>query len=334
MTDSGSTTVDWLKVIVPAATAVIALGIGLWQYRATRWRQRLIDIQEGDKSAAGFVAVQLWAGRPKWLFWRRWPFTFSRHRKRRREELLQALCLATVFEKSGRLNSLIRAALQSQDRRYDPELREIMDRMTVAVTRNWNFTELETARRRLILLRMALGLDGETRVRLDRYALRAESAGEGKARRGALRLHRRKGPEPWSSVWPLRATDEQASDEQASGDHKRFGDSGDPRDVIDLRRLVERLGSIVVVSRTGPPAVVVAGRFDYSESAFGGETVSTADFLVSEVLGALRTEQADRCVAAMPGFEAVASFPDEEHRIQLSESDSRGIQGAPRRRQA
>lgn len=89
-------TIELLKIIVPAVIAIAGFTIGLWQYRAARRRQLLIDVQEGDKSTVAFVAMQVWNGEfpkrklqwkfPKWIETRR-----QQRVQKRRKELFQAL---------------------------------------------------------------------------------------------------------------------------------------------------------------------------------------------------------------------------------------------------
>ena len=173
-------TVEWLKVIVPAAIAIGGFAIGLWQYREGRWRRLLIDVQEGDKSTVAFVAMQVWNGEfPKRTFpWKwKWPKWVDRRRSKRRQELFQALCLAAVFQKSGRSMSLVHGALASvaQDPHFRREVKQIVDLTTVAITRSWSYTDLQSGRRRLNSLRAALQLDGGLRLRLDAYEFFASS---------------------------------------------------------------------------------------------------------------------------------------------------------------
>lgn len=181
-------TVEYLKVIVPAVIAVVGFGIGLWQYRAARRRQLLIDVQEGDKSTVGFVAMQVWNGdhttrKFRWNLPKPIEVRREKRNTRRRQELFQALCLAAVFGKSGRSMSLIHGALASVAREpkspFRDELRTIVDRATVAITRGAGYTDLQSGRRRLNSLRAALELDCDRRLRLDTYELLASEASRG-----------------------------------------------------------------------------------------------------------------------------------------------------------
>ena len=89
-----NTTVDWLKLIVPAVIAIGGFGIGLWQHREGRWRQLLIDVQEGEKSTVAFVAMQVWNPdflKPRFPWKWKSPKRVGRRRTKRREELFTAL---------------------------------------------------------------------------------------------------------------------------------------------------------------------------------------------------------------------------------------------------
>jgi hypothetical protein len=143
--------------VASAAIAILALGFGLIQYSERRRQQPLADLQ-GDKEAVAAAAA-----------------TLVRHgqlprRKRNRYELLEALCLATVFEGSGRSRSLLYAALAKamtleEDR---TQIIRSVEGISAVVSRNSPYTDLARARRRLFALRAALGLDGDLRMRVER----------------------------------------------------------------------------------------------------------------------------------------------------------------------
>jgi hypothetical protein len=158
---------EWL---VSSLLVFTGLGIGFWQYIEARRKQLLVDLQ-GDKNAVAAVAMRVWSGR-----FPRWPVP---HSTRHRRELFEALCLAAVFQRSGRSRSLIYGALADAGRtdryrqadRYREEIRETVDRITKIVSRSSAYTDLTGARRRLTALRAALRLDPDVRVRLDRFEL-------------------------------------------------------------------------------------------------------------------------------------------------------------------
>src|SRR3954454_11205086 len=90
---------EWL---VTALIVLISIGVGLWQYDQGRRRQLLVDLQ-GDKNQVGAVAMRVWSDR--------FPHSSGRWSTQRRCELFEALCLAAVFQRSGRTRSLIYGAL-------------------------------------------------------------------------------------------------------------------------------------------------------------------------------------------------------------------------------
>jgi hypothetical protein len=105
--------IEWVSPLL----VVAGLGLGLWQYVRAQRKQLLVDLQ-GDKAAVAAVALRVWSGRFPHARW-------SRHRR----ELFEALCLAAVFESSGRSRSLIYGALThaGQRARYRAEIRDIVD---------------------------------------------------------------------------------------------------------------------------------------------------------------------------------------------------------------
>ena len=150
---------------------VAGIATGLWQYLETRRKQLLVDLQ-GDKNAVAAVAMRVRSGR------------FHRWRTQNRRELFEALCLAAVFQRSGRSRSLVYGALANTGReeeyrqasRYRREIRETVDRITVIVSQSSAYTDLARARRMLIDLRAALQLDSDVRLRLDTFGLNAHTA--------------------------------------------------------------------------------------------------------------------------------------------------------------
>ncbi|HEX7214061.1 MAG TPA: phosphoribosyltransferase [Methylomirabilota bacterium] len=162
---------EWL---VTTFIAGAGFAVGLWRYDETRWRQLLVDLQ-GDKNAAAAVAVRVRAGRfPQW-------------RSKRRRELFDALCVAAVFQRSGRSRALIYGALENAGRRgqfenadtYRSEIRETVDRITMIVGQGSAYTDLTRGRRLLLDLRAALHLDPDVRLRVDRFELNARAADGG-----------------------------------------------------------------------------------------------------------------------------------------------------------
>jgi hypothetical protein len=146
-------TTDDIKIALAVLAGVIGLIsilFNVYQYVAARRRESLSQIIQGEKETAAASAVRIRGMR----------------RSPRRGEL-QALCLASVFERSGRTRSLIHGALREQQVKQSDEIRKIVDQITDVIARNASYTDLTLARRRLISLRSALSLDGDTRTRID-----------------------------------------------------------------------------------------------------------------------------------------------------------------------
>lgn len=144
---------DAIKIVAGLLVGLVgltSLGINLYQYGVKRRRDSLAEIIQGEKETAAAAAVRI----------------RDKNKQASRQEL-QALCLASVFERSGRTRTLIYAALLAQRARDPGKIREIVDQITVGIARNAAFTDLALARRRLISLRAVLALDGDSRTRID-----------------------------------------------------------------------------------------------------------------------------------------------------------------------
>jgi hypothetical protein len=144
---------DTIKIVAGVLAGVVglvSLGLNRYQYVAARRRESLAEIIQGEKETAAAAAIRIG----------------SQTRAPHLEEL-QALCLAAVFERSGRTRSLIHGALKGQPKEHHNQIRQIVDQITVVIARNASYTDLKRARRRLISLRSVLSLDGDTRTRID-----------------------------------------------------------------------------------------------------------------------------------------------------------------------
>lgn len=156
---------DWVKVVAGLIVGVIgllSLGFNVYQYFAARRRESLDAIIRGDKETAAAAAARI----------------LNMERRARRGEL-EALCLAAVFERSGRTRSLIHEALKSQQGLDRTTIAHIVDQITVVVARNASYTDLGLARRRLVALRAALSLDGDSRTRVDSMEIFTDAATRG-----------------------------------------------------------------------------------------------------------------------------------------------------------
>jgi hypothetical protein len=139
-----------------AVIAVLALGFGFIQYRERRRQQLLIDLQ-GGKEAVAAVATRVRHGELPW-------------RQQHRRELLEAMCLTAVFERSGRSRSLIYAALVKAMIREESrkEIISSVEDISAIITRNSPYTDLARARRLLFALRAALSMNDDLRIRVER----------------------------------------------------------------------------------------------------------------------------------------------------------------------
>lgn len=160
-----------IEIVIGAAGAVVGtlvFAFGVFQYLERRKQQLLIDLQ-GGKEAVAAAAKRIRDGEL--------PHRIPRISRKRRRSLLEALCLAAVFEGSGRSRALIYAALGRTVEldRYTSEINEIVGDLSAVIVRNSPYTDLSRATRRIYALRAALNLDGDVRVRVTyEQALRAQ----------------------------------------------------------------------------------------------------------------------------------------------------------------
>lgn len=130
---------------VAAIVAVVSLLISLYQYWNLRHESRIKALQ-GDKESVGYEAYRLSQGQlPR--------------SKKRRNELINSLCLAAVFEASGRSRTMVYRALS----RILDEYPEEVIATILEIEKNFNdyehLTDLSRGRERLTSLRNALRLD-------------------------------------------------------------------------------------------------------------------------------------------------------------------------------
>ena len=168
--------------VLAGVAALLSFAFGIYQYRAKRRQESLAEIIY-KKATAAAAAVRI-RNLKKYSYPNLKKFRFRGLKKihirslkkvnirfikrRRRRQELQALCLATVFERSGRTRSLIHDALKAQQVNHPDEIRNIIDQITVVIGRNASYTDLTRAGGAfLISLRSALSLDGDTRTRID-----------------------------------------------------------------------------------------------------------------------------------------------------------------------
>lgn len=151
---------EFIGPILAGFAALVGLGFGVYESARRYWQQQVTDLQ-GNKEAVAATAARVRRRKiPK----------FSRSR---RQDIFEGLCLAAIFERSGRTRSQIYAALNSASRtpRYCLEVRTAVQEITVAVARNQPYTDLSKALKRLDTLKAALSIDQDVRIILTRREL-------------------------------------------------------------------------------------------------------------------------------------------------------------------
>lgn len=128
--------------VVAAGIAFASLVLTLLNRRAVR-HAGTIQALQGEKQAVAYVAFQVSKGqipRAKW----------------RREEVLQSLCLAAVYEKSGRSRVMIYSALQQAKGKYSQEVHDAVRSIDKRFEEFRGITDLSKADKRLAELKSAL----------------------------------------------------------------------------------------------------------------------------------------------------------------------------------
>ena len=129
---------------VAASIAFASFVLTLLNRRAVRHATTLQALQ-GEKEAVAYVAFQVSKGQiPR--------------RKKKREEILQSLCLAAVYEKSGRSRVMIYSALQQAAGAYSQEVSDAVKSIEKRFDDFRGITDLSTAEKRLAELKSALGV--------------------------------------------------------------------------------------------------------------------------------------------------------------------------------
>ncbi len=145
-----------------AGVVIGALGFtfGIGQY-VTRKNEQAVSAFQGEKEVVAAAASEVDG--------KKLPHKIPYYSARKRQRLIYSLCLAAVFERSGRSRALLYSALNNtmnSSARYFEEVAEALDRIGSVIHRNSPYTDLWKARHRLFALRAALNLDGVRRIRL------------------------------------------------------------------------------------------------------------------------------------------------------------------------
>jgi hypothetical protein len=128
--------------VVAAGIAFASLVLTLLNRRAVR-HAGTIQALQGEKQAVAYVAFQVSKGQiPR--------------AKGRREEVLQSLCLAAVYENSGRSRVMIYSALRQAKGAYSQEVHDAVRSIDKRFEEFRGITNLSTAYERLAELKSAL----------------------------------------------------------------------------------------------------------------------------------------------------------------------------------
>jgi hypothetical protein len=129
--------------IVAVSIALASLVLTLLDRRAAR-HARTIQALQGEKEAVAYVAFQVSKGQIPGA-------------KRRREEILESLCLAAVYEESGRSRVMIYSALQQAGTAYSQDVRDAVTLIDKRFNAFKSITDLSKADERIKELKSALG---------------------------------------------------------------------------------------------------------------------------------------------------------------------------------
>jgi hypothetical protein len=138
---------NWELIIagIAAAISLIALGVTVWNLSVAR-HEAQVNALQGEKEAVSFVALQVSQRR------------IILRSRTRRKEMLQALCLAAVYEKSGRSRVMIYDALEQILRTHAQDVHDAVRSIEDRFKRFEDITDLDTAFKRLDELKAAVEL--------------------------------------------------------------------------------------------------------------------------------------------------------------------------------
>lgn len=131
--------------LTAAAAVVIALAsfaFSLVQHLRAK-HEALVKALQGNKESVGFIAFKLSNENFPW-------------RARPRKDILTALCLAAIFEDSGRSRTLIYKALKKAMEAHGNEVTAIINDIEKHVFESVDESKLEKGRKRLKQLKHAL----------------------------------------------------------------------------------------------------------------------------------------------------------------------------------
>jgi hypothetical protein len=130
--------------LVAVGVAFASLILSLLHRRQVQHATTLEALQ-GDKEAVAYIAFEVSKAKiPK--------------SKKRREEILESLCLAVIYQKSGRSRVMIYSALKEVSKKYNSDVKDAVNSIEERFDEFRGTTDLSTADKRLSELRSALGM--------------------------------------------------------------------------------------------------------------------------------------------------------------------------------
>lgn len=132
---------------IAVAIALLSFLFSLVQYVRAR-HEEMIRALQGHKESVGYIAYRLGEGRGK----------FPRS-ARRRKDVIMSLCLAAIFEKSGRSRTLLYRALNKGAKSYRDEVTSTINDIEEHFEAYGEISKLEKGKKRLAQLKLALGMD-------------------------------------------------------------------------------------------------------------------------------------------------------------------------------
>jgi hypothetical protein len=141
MTWETSDTIAAVAVVI----ATLSFVFSLIQYLRAK-HENIIRALQGNKETVGYIAFKLSEGE------------FPR-RVKRRKEILMSLCLAAIYERSGRSRTLLYRALKKSMERYSSEVAAIIADIEQHFEAYVEVSKLEKATKRLLQLKIALHVE-------------------------------------------------------------------------------------------------------------------------------------------------------------------------------
>lgn len=130
--------------LIAVLVAFVSLILSLLHRRQVQHATTLEALQ-GDKEAVAYIAYEVSKAKiPR--------------SKKMREEILEALCLAVIYQKSGRSRVMIYSALNEVAKKHNGEVQDAVTSIEKRFHEFRGITDVSTADKRLGELRSALGM--------------------------------------------------------------------------------------------------------------------------------------------------------------------------------